>query len=55
MLYTPELKGLFFNSRVETDFNVFKESVDIILANRMVSDLEDVSGKVFTRDLFGVD
>ena len=56
VVYEPELKkAYFFNSRVETDFNVFKESVDIILANRMVSDLEDVSGKVFTRDLFGVD
>ena len=56
VVYEPELKkAYFFNSRVETDFNVFKASVDIILANRMVSDLEDVSGKVFTRDLFGVD
>ncbi len=56
VVYEPELKkAYFFNSRVETDFNVFKESVDIILANRMVSDLENVSGKVFTRDLFGVD
>ena len=56
VVYEPELKkAYFFNSRVETDFIVFKDSVDIILANRMVSDLEDVSGKVFTRDLFGAD
>ena len=37
VVYEPELKkAYFFNSRVETDFNVFKASVDIILANRMV-------------------
>lgn len=53
VLYEPALKeAYFFNSRVETDLNAFKESVDIILTNRMVSDLEDVSEKVFTRDLF---
>ena len=56
VVYEPELNEVeFFNSRVETDFYVFKESVEIILANRMVPDLEDVSEKVFTRDLFGVD
>ena len=56
IVYEPELKkAIFFNSRVETDFNVFKNSVDIILANRIVPDLEDVSEKVFTRDLFGAD
>ena len=40
---------------VESNLSVFKEKVDIILANRMASDLEDVKEKVFTRDLFGVD
>lgn len=53
VVYEPVLKGrYFFSSRVETDLNAFKGSVDIILANRMVPDLENVSGKVFTRDLF---
>ena len=53
VVYEPELKEpYFFNSRVETDFSAFKDSVDIILANRLVSDLENVSEKVFTRDLF---
>ncbi len=53
VVYEPALKEPFFyNSRVETDLNAFKDSVDIILANRMISDLENVSDKVFTRDLF---
>lgn len=53
VVYEPALQEpYFFNSRVETDLNAFKESVDIILVNRMVADLDDVSEKVFTRDLF---
>ncbi|MGV6889373.1 nucleotide sugar dehydrogenase [Rhodophyticola sp. SM2404] len=53
VLYEPALKEPYFhNSRVETDLSAFKDSVDIILANRMVADLENVLEKVFTRDLF---
>ena len=56
IVYEPELdEVVFFNSRVEKDFIKFKLSVDIILVNRMVPELEDVAGKVFTRDLFGAD
>ena len=56
IVYEPELDEVeFFNSRVEKDFIKFKLSVDIILVNRMVPELEDVAGKVFTRDLFGAD
>lgn len=56
VVYEPELKERhFFNSWVEQDLCSFKKTADIILANRMVYELEDVSGKVFTRDLFGAD
>ena len=56
VVYEPELQVVkFFNSKVESDFGEFKRGVDIILANRMVSELKDVSEKVFTRDLFGAD
>ena len=55
VVYEPELNAAeFFNSRVEKDFGEFKRGVDIIVANRMVPELEDVTEKVFTRDLFGV-
>ena len=56
VVYEPELKKTtFFSSHVETDLTIFKETVDIILSNRMVPDLDDVKAKVFTRDLFGQD
>ena len=56
IVYEPELnESNFFNSRVERDFDIFKDRVDIILANRMVPELVDVSDKVFSRDLFGSD
>ena len=53
ILYEPELKCThFFNSNVEKDLDAFKKSVNIILANRMVPELDDVLDKVFTRDIF---
>lgn len=53
VVYEPSLKEpYFYNSRVETDLGAFKDRMDIILANRMVPELENVSEKVFTRDLF---
>lgn len=54
IVYEPELKdNMFFNSRVETDFTSFKNEVDVIIANRLIAELEDVKDKVFTRDIFG--
>jgi UDPglucose 6-dehydrogenase len=53
IVYEQELnKDEFFNSRVESDFDKFKLSVDLVLANRIVSEPEDAIEKVFTRDLF---
>lgn len=55
-VYEPLLEGEdFFRSPVERDLARFKADCDLILANRMVPELEDVAAKVFTRDLSGTD
>ena len=43
------------DSEVTGDFDSFKSRCDVIIANRMVDELDEVKYKVFTRDLFGID
>jgi len=45
----------FFRSEVIDDLSKFKTVSDLIVANRMVSELDDVKVKVYTRDLFNSD
>jgi len=54
VIFEPNLnEENFYNSKVINDLINFKNTADIIIANRMVPDLDDVLAKVFTRDLFG--
>ena len=53
LIYEPTLDATdFFGSEVTHDFNSFTERSTVIVANRWNDDLNKVSGKVFTRDLF---
>ena len=56
VVYEPVLKDThFYNSRVITDLDEFKEMSCVIVANRVVDELAGVENKVYTRDLFGGD
>ncbi|WED20644.1 nucleotide sugar dehydrogenase [Vibrio sp. JC009] len=56
VVYEPVLHEKdFFHSKVINDLEEFKASSDIIVANRVVKELEDVIEKVYTRDLFRKD
>ena len=53
-IYEPEIsEETFQGHRVEQDFEVFKKSNDVIIANRMADELSSIATKVYTRDLFG--
>jgi UDPglucose 6-dehydrogenase len=56
IVYEPMLsEAEFFRSRVVNDLEAFKRQSDVIVANRLTEDIQDVVDKVYTRDLFGND
>ena len=53
LVYEPTLEDPeFFGSEVTHDLDAFKSRCDVIVANRWSPELEGVSAKVYTRDLF---
>lgn len=56
IVFEPALEEKkFLGARVHRDLDTFKNKADLIVANRMMPELEDVREKVYTRDLFGAD
>jgi UDPglucose 6-dehydrogenase len=59
VIYEPVLteRGVneFFQSKVFDNLDDFTQVSDVIIANRMVDELENVKHKVYTRDLYHID
>ncbi len=59
IIYEPKLivpgDAVFLGCKVINDLSEFKRTSDIIVANRMAIELNDVKAKVYTRDLFNSD
>ncbi|MDB2589414.1 nucleotide sugar dehydrogenase [Candidatus Thioglobus sp.] len=59
VIYEPVLteqgENEFFHSKIIDNLDDFKQISDVIVANRMVNELQDVKAKVYTRDLFNSD
>ncbi|MDB4835631.1 nucleotide sugar dehydrogenase [Gammaproteobacteria bacterium] len=54
VIYEPALEeSEFFKSKVVNDLQAFKQMSDVVVANRLMDDIQDVVYKVYTRDLFG--
>jgi UDPglucose 6-dehydrogenase len=56
IVHEPGLQATEFNnSKLVNDLAQFKKQSTVILANRKTDALNDVDGKVYTRDIFGID
>ena len=56
IVYEPFLKEVkFYNSEVINNLKEFKKLSDVIVANRITDEINDVKSKVYSRDLFNSD
>lgn len=59
VIYEPQLKdediNRFSECKIINDLEAFKEASDIIVANRIEKEIEDITEKIYTRDIFNLD
>lgn len=56
IVYEPDFaEDRFDGAEIVRDLDAFKCRADVIIANRLSENLDDVAGKVYTRDVFGRD
>jgi UDPglucose 6-dehydrogenase len=56
IVYEPTMhESEFYRSRVVNDLDYFIKESDVIIANRVTTEISDVAYKVYSRDLFGND
>ena len=56
VIYEPSLQeATFDDNKVMNDFETFKQESDVIIANRLSEELQEVKDKVYTRDVFSRD
>ena len=54
VIYEPTYdEAEFFKSKVLSSLDDFKKTSDVIISNRISTELDDVEEKLFTRDIFG--
>ena len=49
------VEPLFYNSKVIKNLQQFKQMADVIVANKINDEINDVADKTYSRDLFGKD
>lgn len=54
-IYEPLIKEhTFLDVKINNDLEDFKKESEIVITNRMNDDLKDISSKIYTRDLYGI-
>lgn len=56
VIYEPQIKdNLFLDTPIINNLNKFKDTCDLIIANRLADEIKEIKDKVYTRDLFNSD
>ncbi|MBU1145350.1 MAG: nucleotide sugar dehydrogenase [Firmicutes bacterium] len=56
IIYEPSIKAtMYYDSIIVNELDVFKMKSDVIVTNRLYTELEDVLQKVYTRDIYNRD